>query len=262
MKKYLKIGLSLLNISAKRYLENRVNTFGSILATWVGLLIYILFIDAIFMHTPSLNGWAKSEAIFLLGVSRLFLALFSTFVQRSLNFLPRFIQEGNLDMILTKPAKSQFLVSLRLTRPFNILEALSGLAVCFYALNTSNYSISLINILFLILGLIMGYLILYSLYMMIATLSFWISPFNSIATVFGLATQPLPLPTNIYGKAVSFFITFIIPLGLMVTLPVQFFYGKTPYYLILISAIFAFCLLYLSAKFWNFGLKHYTSASS
>lgn len=261
MIRYLGLLLSLFSISSKRYLENRINTFANVMATAISIFITIIFINVIFTHTQTLNGWSQSQLLFLLGISRVLLSLYSALFQRSINRMPDYIRSGELDILLIKPLSAQFFLSFRLSRPFELFNAIAGFVLVAYALNQLDLVISTINVVALIVGLICGMVILYSIHYLLATLSIWIVNFYSLGVIFYLITNPLFLPTNIYGKTVSLVLTYIVPLGFIVMIPVQIFLNFS-YSLLLIEIVLATILILLSILFWNFALRHYTSASS
>jgi ABC-2 type transport system permease protein len=70
------------------------------------------------------------------------------------------------------------------------------------------------------------------------------------------------LPVDIYKQPLRGALTYVIPIGIMITLPAKAIMG-------LVSGtgvLFSFCLgvvvALMSLKFWNLALKRYTSASS
>lgn len=261
MKRYFKILTSLVNVATKRYLENRMNTTGVVLVSTTSLMIRILFISIVFNHVSNLNGWSKEGMLMVLGVSQVTEGIFYILFQRSINFLPSYIQKGDLDHILAKPINAQFMISFRYTRPFEVLNVLAGLALFIYALININISFSVLDSALLVINLVLGITILYAIYYSIACLGFWLVNFESQNTIYYMLTSPLSLPTDIYGKTFAFFATYVIPLGLITTVPIKIFLNKI-YYFTLLEIFFAVILLIFSNWFWNFSLKHYTSASS
>lgn len=259
--RYFRILSSLVSISFKRYLENRVNTVGTIFTALIAFFLSIFWVNIVFSFTQELGGWNKNQVLFLLGLSRISLCIFYILFQRGVAFLFEYIRSGNLDLLLTKPINTQFYVSFRLTRPFEIANVLTGLVLVCYTSPNLNLDFSFLGILILIIGLICGIIIFYALYFIIATLSIWLKTFYSLPTIYAILVTPLSLPTNIYGTAISFLLTYVLPLGMIVYLPVEIFLRQT-YQLVLIELMVAVILLLLSILFWNFSLKYYTSASS
>ncbi len=261
MKYYLRIFLALINTASKRYLEYRWNTFGNLVTSTLSLILVIFFVDIIFSQTNNIAGWTKPEVLFFVGTFRVFSSLLSFLYLRSINFIPKYIQRGDLDMFLVKPVNVQFYVSLCFTRVYEIINLLPGIVLIGYALQSLG-GVSWEGWLLLLGGVICGLLIFYGLYFMCATLAFWFVQFNSLTSIYFVANSFLCFPTDVFGKNGSLVFTYLIPLGFIVTVPVRIFLAKDPPLFLILSVFFAALSLWLSVKFWNYALKHYTSASS
>lgn len=107
-----------------------------------------------------------------------------------------------------------------------------------------------------------GLIIMYSMFFIFATFAIWMGRFGSLSELTRIFSDPLTMPIDVFGKNLSFILTFIIPLGFVITVPLKVFLGKSSIELTLGGALFASILFASSVIFWNFGLKHYTSASS
>ena len=70
------------------------------------------------------------------------------------------------------------------------------------------------------------------------------------------------LPVDIYRQPLRGVLTYLIPVGVMVTLPAKSLMGLITPLGIFISLILGTVVIVLSLRFWNFAIKQYTSASS
>ena len=70
------------------------------------------------------------------------------------------------------------------------------------------------------------------------------------------------VPVDLYREPIRFLMTFVIPIGIMVTFPVKALMGLISWPFVLISFLVSALFLYLCLKFWNRSLKQYSSASS
>lgn len=262
MKHYLKVFLAFFSINSKLYLENRWNTFGNIINSTIVLLLMVFFVEIYFSFTKDIFGWSKHQVILLTGATRCLISLFYFFVFRGITWLPRYVQSGTLDLFLTKPIPSQFYISFRYIRVYEIISFLSGLILVLYSLGHIQQAINPFNLLLLVVSLLLGAVILYGIYFSLATLSIWMGRFAALNDFFYIIREPLSVPTDFLGKNVSTILTFIIPLGLVVTVPVKLFFSKLPPYFIILEVLVAFVAFSFSVWFWNFALKNYTSASS
>lgn len=257
---YLKNFFALVNIRSKTLLEYRVNAIGEFIISILSNVFSIVFIEILFSMTPEISGWNRYQMFLILAVFRIFQAIFSAFLLPGINNLSNLVRVGYLDMILLKPINAQFNVSFGAIAITRLLDLIPGFAILVYSLYGLNAS--LISYLFLLIGLFSGVLIFYSIYFIIATLTIWMGTFYSLEDFYYMMKEPLYIPFDFLRKPMSTILTFIIPLGFVVTVPAKVFLGKDPFYFSIISVCVAGILLFLSSWFWNFSLKHYTSASS
>jgi len=262
MVRNLKLIFILFKHSSKRYLENRWSTFGNFVSASLEIAIFIFFISFIFSFTKSLNGWDKNHVLLLVGISQLVTALYNFLFRRSVNRFPDLVRAGELDLLLTKPMNTQLYASFRSTKPFELLNTITGLAITAYALHQIGNSFGILNWLLLLVGITCGVLVLYSICFSFTILSFWSPKLSSASSILEILTTPLTLPTDIYGQPMSFIVTFVIPIGLVVTVPVKLFLGSISAYFILIEVLLTLIFFYGCTRFWNYAVKGYTSASS
>jgi ABC-2 type transport system permease protein len=69
-------------------------------------------------------------------------------------------------------------------------------------------------------------------------------------------------PIDIYKEPLKSILTFVIPVGVMVTLPAKALIGLISPVGVLISFVVGILAIFLSARFWKYALRFYTSASS
>jgi len=69
-------------------------------------------------------------------------------------------------------------------------------------------------------------------------------------------------PIDIYKEPLRSLITFIVPIGLMISIPAKAFMGLINPIGVISSVLFGMALFMLSLQFWKYALKKYTSASS
>ncbi|MBI2600719.1 ABC-2 family transporter protein [Candidatus Daviesbacteria bacterium] len=236
---------------------------GSFINSLVTAFLVVVFIEVIFSLSPQVNGWLRYQLLFLTGIYRIMLSVFATFFLTSVNRMTSYIHRGELDLLLTKPINSQFLLTFKNIKPFEMLNSLPGWIIILYSLQQfPRHEIHTLNILFLIISLITGLIILYSLYFMLGTLAVWLKRFSSLNEIYYVIREPLSIPVDFFGRTTSLLLTFIFPLALIITIPLKISLNKIPSSFLLISIVAAAVFLYLSKVFWNFSLKHYTSTGS
>lgn len=260
--RYFRLFNALFKHSAKRYLENRGNTAGHVLFMTVNFLLQLYLIQIIFTHTQTIAGWKREEVFLIAGISQLFGTIFSLLFLRSINHLINEITEGNMDLILTKPFSSQFYYSFYLIRAFEVFNILAPLVLIWYSITNLSNNFSILQILILVIMLICGLLIFYSIYISIAAITFWVGRFSAFSSLYRIFTAPLAVPTDIYGKNVNNFLTFVFPLAFAITIPAKVLLGKLGFLYLGISVFLALVFIFASTRIWNTALKRYSSTGS
>ena len=170
------------------------------------------------------------------------------------------VQNGTLDFILLKPISSQFWLSTRTLSPWGLPDVLFGLLLIGYA--GSKLGLGILDYLSGIVPLILGFLILYSLWFMLGAMSIWFVKIYNVTEVLRGLLEAGRFPVVAYPAAYRFFFTFIIPVTFLTTIPAQVFLSRVEGYWVLAALGLAIALLFISNRFWRFALRFYTSASS
>lgn len=70
------------------------------------------------------------------------------------------------------------------------------------------------------------------------------------------------LPIDIYKQPLRGILTYLVPVGIMMTLPAKALLGLVSPVGVLASFALGLLTIFVSMRFWKFALKRYTSASS
>jgi ABC-2 type transport system permease protein len=206
------------------------------------------------------QNWSWEEATVVLGLFTLLQGFAATFLIPNLNRIVDQVQYGTLDYILLKPISSQFWLSARTISPWGTPDLIFAIALIAYAgnrldLSLANYLISLIPITF-------GLISLYSLWFMLGATSIWFVKIYNVTEVLRGLLDAGRFPMVAYPAVYRFIFTFIIPVAFLTTIPAEIMLGRSEVSWILGAGFLACFLLILSALFWQFALRFYTSASS
>lgn len=257
-----KVWLAAVRTSLVREMEFRANFLLGIVREFLWLGVFVLMIQTIFEHTDSLAGWEKPHMLILLGLSRLIEGLMQTLFINNIADFPSTVQKGALDLLLTKPLPSQWLVAFKRITIYNLGNVLAGTILLVYTLITYQTTLSLPIILnTLILGAI-GIAIYYSILITTASLSFWLERFQAFWAINHLISEPLTIPFDIFPRTVRIPLTYLLPIAFVVFVPAQALTGRLVWWQIPTAAGIATIFLILANVVWRAGLRRYSSASS
>lgn len=259
---FLRLFAVFLRIGAMSELAYRANFWFQVLESIIGLGTALATIAIVFSQTETLGGWRIDELVALLGVYFLVLGLLNLVVAPSLQRFMEHVQMGTLDFTLTKPADAQLLVSISEVRIWKAIEVLLGAVVLGVALFRLSADIGPMEALAFGASLIAGATIVYSLWLILATLCFWFIRIENILMIFWNLYWAARWPIGIYPGWLRWTLTLIVPVAFAVTVPAEALAGRASATSLAGAALLALAMLAGSRWFWLLGLRHYSGASA
>jgi ABC-2 type transport system permease protein len=258
----LRVALIHLRIGVMNDLQYRVNfalqVLQSLLAVGVGLIVFQL----VFSHTTELNGWTHSELLALLGVQAVMAGVIHAVIQPNMMRLTEEVQEGKLDHALTKPVDAQMLVSVREVQLWQAVDIVIGAVIIGFALTRIGGSLGVFDTVAFGIALLLGAVLLYCFWLVLATGSFWVVRMWFLPELFEGIFQTGRWPVGIYPDWLRFGITFLVPIAFAITVPAEAVTSRLDWKTLLFAAFFTVAAFAFSRWFWRFGLKRYTGASA
>ncbi|MEK7513304.1 MAG: ABC-2 family transporter protein [Patescibacteria group bacterium] len=262
MIRYLKLYRAFFINCLVREMEFRAHFFLSNLISISWSAVFLLTYFFIFRQTSSVNGWTLEQMLLLTAIYFLADRVYDSFLEMNFEDFVNLVNTGRLDLILTKPVNSQFIVSLRRFSFSFTISSLMMFGLLVYLVVHYFWPLPLINLLVGLLIFIAGLVISYSLWFMTLLPVFWWGRVDNIQHLFRPFHQLSRIPIDITGRFIQPLFTFIFPLAFIATVPTQALTGQLNWPLIGYGVFAAALLFYLSHRLWNFALRHYTSASS
>ncbi len=262
--RYLRLIQVFFQTSIKEEAAYRANFFISLFHSLLNFGLGVLGVSVLFNQVDSLQGWDFSAALGLMGTYLVVGALRGLFIGPGLERLAGMGQDvwsGNFDFVLLRPLDVQFHVSFRAWRLFALFDLLLGAGVVAVALSLPGAALDLANLLGYFTALLAGTAVLYAVLLAFTALVFW-SPGFLFTWLFNSLFQLARYPVSIYPAWLRFLLTWLIPVGLMTTIPAQMLAGKGSFGLLLGSLLAGGLLLLGASLFFRLALRRYASASS
>jgi ABC-2 type transport system permease protein len=172
------------------------------------------------------------------------------------------IRQGTFDYVLTKPEDIQVLSSIREIRIWQAVDVIVGGAVLTVAIAQLGESLGWVEALAFAAALVLGGLMIYSFWLIVTTVAFWIVRIDEIAELFQGVYQSGRWPVTIYPEWLRVSLTFLVPIAFAVTVPAQALTGRLTPDAFAVAVVFAIVILAVSRAFFRFGLRHYSGASA
>ena len=262
MKKYLLILKAYFKGSLMNLMEYKFNFISGGTFELVWLFMYLIFIDTIFIHTETVNGWDKYRMLMLTFQGGLMDSVFTFLIVPGLKRLPEMINTGTLDFILLKPLNQRFTISFNefdIPQIKNIIINITGLTYCFIKLNIRMTPLKLLLYILLSLN---GFFLIYSIMFILMSLAFW---FMRMDIVMGIGSELITIgnkPMQIYPLLLQKILIFVIPLFVCFNFPILFAVKDLSVSYILYSFAASFIFFLLSNFIFKKGVRRYVGSSS
>lgn len=262
MKKYLRIYWMLIKINFASIFAYRANFYNSILITVGWGTVSIVSVLLLTSKTSSVYGWSRQELYLLTGLYSIMIGIFHMLFSSSLERFARVISLGGLDSYLLSPVDTQLYMSTKNFRPTSFLRIVIGVGFTLFILHAFHIVFTFISLFVFILLIVVGVLLLYSFWFFVITLTIWNPNLTNLVDFLynfsNLGRYPPAL--LLYSKNIILFV--LIPITLIASVPAHFVLGKVTIIEMLGLVGFSFTFFIASRLFWQFALKHYSSASS
>jgi viologen exporter family transport system permease protein len=250
--------------SAQNEMAYRASFWISLLHSLLNLGTGVLGVVVLFGQVESLRGWTLPSALALLGVYLTLSALRRLFIGPSLESLSGLdgeIHTGRFDFTLLRPLDVQFQASFRSWRPMALLDLVLGLGVLVAAVFRLEGALAWSNVCAFAVALAAGLVILYAILLAFTGLVFW-SPGFLFTWVFNGIFQMARYPVGLYPGWLRLVLIWVVPIGVMTTLPAQALTAQVSAGMLVGSVVLAVAFLGGATVLFRAGLGRYTSASS
>lgn len=261
MRKYFRLFLAFLKASFVADLENRANFATRIITDIIWYAAQIFTFEALFSVTQRIGDWNLPQTRVFLGILFFVDAFYMILFSENLDHLSQKVTKGDLDLLLTKPVNSQFMVSFQRINTAiigNLLIAIAWLSYSLYQLP----DLQPLRLLWLLILGPAGLICLYALRFFFSGFSIIFTRAENMQYLFFQFYRLGMRPSSIYSPWLKYTILSLIPVGVIASIPATAVLEPINFYLILWVCFWSLIVLWISSRFWKFCLKHYSSASS
>lgn len=259
----LRVLSALLRINLQQELAYRVDTVVNILTSLMWLAWELMGLGIIFSNTDNIAGWLVGDLLALLGVFKLINTYMQAVVWPNTEKFNNGIREGTLDYTFLLPVNSQFMVSFSrivIWNGWNILLGIALIGVGLFAAGSEPPS--LLSTLTFLLLTTSGGLVIYSLWIVLITLTFWFTKFDNNVTLMQALMDTGRFPSVVYPMWLRVIVTFVIPIAVATTVPLQALRGELSWWQILLALLAGIGAAVLSSQLWKAGVRRYSGASA
>ena len=260
--RYLKLFGVFFRTSIQTDMEYRADFFARIVASLLGMVTTLGGLTVVFQYTNKIRGWSLPQVVVLLAVYYLLNGLIEMFIAPNMRQIMEQVRQGTLDFVLLKPVSSQFLATFRQVNIWRGVNVLLGAGLLFYSIRKLSMHVGPAQVGAFALTLAAGLMIVYSFWLFLVTLTFWVTRLDNLEQVMWQAFEAGRYPIDIYPGWLRGGLTYVIPVAFIITVPAEALAGRGGPLQVPTALLVGVVMLTLTTLFWRFGLKHYTGASA
>lgn len=260
LKRYIRIWWMLTMSSFMISLLSRFNAGVFFAGKFLRFLFFLIFLLTVFTRTQSLAGYTGNQMIFFY----LSFNLVDTVTQLLFREVYRFrplIVSGDFDFALVKPMSPLIRV---LVGGADSLD-LGMLPLYIFSVVFMGGKLGVIpggNIVLFVLLLGNGLIISTGFHILVLALGILATEVDHVIMIFRDVVSMGRIPTDLYHEPLRSVLTFVLPVGIMMTFPAKALMGLLSPWAILSSFVLGVLFFVLCLKAWHYALSQYSSASS
>lgn len=248
-----------------------INSFLSVLTSRFSALLFFIgkllrfaffavFIFALFSKTQLIATYTLTQALFFF----LTFNLIDTTTQLFFREVYRFRQlvvTGDFDLVLIKPMNALFRALAGGADPLDLFMLIPYIGSLIYVGGLLKNA-TLVNVGLYIVLVCNALFIAASFHILVLALAILTTEIDHAIMIYRDLTMMGRVPVDIYREPLRSIITFVIPVGIMMTFPVKVFLGLLSPVWVLLSFGLGIIFFVVCLRTWRFALSKYASASS
>lgn len=262
MVRLLRLYKVMFQTSIARTLAYRTSFLVEVIFNSLWLVYFVFIVEVLFGQTESVAGWSKGGAVILVGMWSLWDDLLQMLVGKGMRALSFNIDQGDFDLFLTKPVDTLFLASFRQFDLARFAYAAVDIIIIWYGVALESAALAWEGVWGGALMLGTAFMLGYSLWVMVVTLSFRFIKIENIHDLFHSVMMFARNPVEIFGARLRPVLFTVVPLALIANVPVRVFLGLFEVWHVTLS--FSMAILYFVCARWVWvrAIRRYVSASS
>lgn len=254
-----------LTLTKQQFQQQIVNARGAAILFIFGKLFRLatafLLLYLVVGRAQLISGYTLAQAIFILTLFNL-MSQATQMLMRGIYVFRQKIVDGTFDFYLLNPLSELFYSLFSYTDPMDLILFIPYIGLTIWAATLTGATFTFFNVMGTILLLILALLTIVAWHIFILGVGIRYLEVDNAVMLYRDLEKMAAFPINMYGKFGSVFLTYIIPLALLSTIPANLLFGLFNPLSILLFAALAVLQLKLALWYWRRSLLHYSSASS
>ena len=220
---------------------------------------FIIFLYFLVSGSKGLAGYNTNQIIFFF-LSFNVIDITSQFLFREVYRFRTLVVSGDLDLILTKPINPLFRILFGGADVIDLITIPPVVAATIYM--GAKLGPSAVSVFLYILLIINSLLISTAFHILVVSMAIITLEIDHTVMIFRDLSRLGTVPIDVFKQPLRGFITYVVPIGIMLSFPAKAFLGLLDWNSVIASFVFGITSIFMTLRFWNFAIKKYTSASS
>lgn len=225
---------------------------------------FVAIVPLLAVYAPgrvaAIPGWTLPQGLVVTGWFIILQGVLEGAINPSLQNVVENIRKGTLDFILMKPADAQFLVSTSRFNPWRIITVGCGVGIFVYAFVQMGTRPAPSHVLAATILFGCAVVLLYSLWILVISAAFYVVKVDNLTFLFSSIFDVGRWPATVFGGALRFFFTFVIPVAVMTTFPAEALLGRIDPIDLPLTFLGTVVFFAATRRVWTGALARYTSA--
>lgn len=260
MSRYFRVWLLLSFASFQSFFVSRVGAFLFLVGKILRFVFFALFLIFLVSRTKVLAGYDLWQ-VMLFYLTFNFIDSITQMLFREVYRFRQQIVSGNFDLVLVKPVNSLFRSLFGWTDILDFITLIPFVIMIIFVMSKIS-EITSLGIIFYFILVGNALLIATSFHIIVLALAILTTEIDHAIMIYRDFTGMGKIPVSIYSEPLRSFITFVIPVGIMMSYPVESLLGKLNLNSITIAFAISLFIFSLSMMLWRYAIRCYTSASS
>lgn len=263
MKKNFRVLRELFRIRFQHLMLFRLGFFGPFFVDGSLFAVQLMVFGAVYSNVDRIGAWGEGEMILFIGTFSLINAVGMAFYFFGIRQVPDKIRNGELDLYLTKPVSPLLRLTFEQINPGSLPLIAMSLCIIGYGARRAGIVPHAEDVLLYLGWLAVMIALHYDMMVLIRSVCFYLVTNAKLEQLEDAALELcMKLPGIAFYGIYRIVFCFLLPYGLMATLPVQSILGELRWQAALQGLAVAAAFTGLTACAWKRGLRHYNSASS
>lgn len=259
MKKYIKLWWIYTLRATQVAFTSRLGVVIFSIGKLLRFALFICFLLLIIAKTKTLAGYTIWQVLFFYATFN-FIDTTAQFFLRDVYRFRGHVVSGFFDTYLLKPMSPLFKALFGGSDVLDLLMLFVSFGFIIVAM--VQFPVSLWGTVLYILLVLNALVIALAFHILVISFGILTTEVDNMLWMYRDLTQMGRVPVDIYRQPIQWAITFVIPVGIMMTFPPKALFGLLSLQAVAISFVFGILFLFVTYRFWQYALRTYSSASS